>query len=238
MSPALHAKDIGNKLYKDGKLTEYVGTRQLTGAYVSTLFPDHSSFTKRKVTSTRIFIYIHSSFQAEKLDPKSPVYPSNSSAALYELGDYASCFESILRSWALGPTDSMAMKLSTRLAKALSQGVQNGTINPSVIEQNEATIKELEKLASTENSDVAQAWSIWKNIKRGLGHHIDLVHEAKVRFSKLPIYKPMLWVPLLSPNIVMQFTQANREPEELYFVVSVSVYVSCRSASFCVLVRN
>ena len=132
--------------------------------------------------------------QAEKLDPDSPVYPSNLSSALYELGDYASCMEAILRSWALEPGPELSLRLSTRLAKALSQGVQNGSIQPSVIEQNEPAIKELERFSTTDNVDAIQAWKIWKNVKKGLGHHSDLVREAKFRFSKLPIFKPMMYV--------------------------------------------
>ncbi|KAF8958545.1 hypothetical protein BDZ97DRAFT_1906448 [Flammula alnicola] len=132
--------------------------------------------------------------EAEKLDLNNAVYPSNLSAALYELGDYAGCMNAVLRSWALKPSNDLALKLSTRLAKTLSQGVQDGCINPSVVQQNLLVIKELEATSLTDDSDNAQAWKLWKSIRQGLEHHGDLSYEAKVRLSKMPIYKGMpIW---------------------------------------------
>ncbi len=139
----------------------------------------------------KISLTVHESskyrlYQAEKLDPNSPVYPSNLSSALYELGDYASCMEAILRSWALEPGPELSLRLSTRLAKALSQGVQNGSIQPSVVEQNEPAIKDLERFSTTDNVDAIQAWNIWKNVEERAGHHSDLVREAEIQI--LPNY--------------------------------------------------
>ncbi|KDR73934.1 hypothetical protein GALMADRAFT_250621 [Galerina marginata CBS 339.88] len=130
---------------------------------------------------------------AEKYDPTNPVYPSNLSAALYELGDYASCMNAVLRSWSLNSENdpSLTLKLSTRLAKTLSQGVQEGSIAPSVIEQNADKIKELEavSLKESDSSENAQTWKLWRNIRAGIQHHEDLSYEGKVRLSKMPMFK-------------------------------------------------
>jgi hypothetical protein len=127
--------------------------------------------------------------QAGTLDPTNPVYPSNMSAALYELGDYLGCMNAILHSWSLQPESALALKLSTRLPKTLCQGIHAGTILPSDLEANATIIRELEGVPSTEDAEHTQAWMLLKRVRCKLEHHDALAREARIRFSRMPIYK-------------------------------------------------
>jgi hypothetical protein len=127
--------------------------------------------------------------QAEKFDGTNPVYPSNLSAASFELGDYKSCTDAILRSWSLQPESALASKLSTWLPKALCHGIHSGTISPAEVEDKLLSIKALAELSTGADVDNVQAWALWKNIHSKLEHHGALSHEAKIRFSRMPIYK-------------------------------------------------
>ncbi|CAA7271282.1 unnamed protein product [Cyclocybe aegerita] len=158
---AKKAKDRGNKLFKDGKLADLL----------------------KHQTQSR---------QAERVDSTNPVYPSNLSAALYEVGLYADSINAILRSWVLKPEPALAIRLSTRLAKSLAHGIQDGMFNASVVQQNADGIKQLEDLSTKDaGAENVQAWKMWRSVRAGLEHHTDLSHEAKVRLSKMPIYKMM-----------------------------------------------
>jgi hypothetical protein len=124
--------------------------------------------------------------QAGSLDPSNPIYPSNRSAALYELGDYLGCMNAILHSWSLHPEPALALKLSTRLPKAISQGIQAGTIRISSLEDNASVIRELEGVSSTGDPENAQAWMLLKHVRSKLETSS---REARIRFSRMPIYK-------------------------------------------------
>ncbi|RDB17580.1 hypothetical protein Hypma_001021 [Hypsizygus marmoreus] len=156
---ASDAKDKGNKLFKEGQIQE----------------------------STKH--YLAASISAEKLDPTNPVYPSNLSAALYELGDYAGCINAILRSWSLDPEPTLAAKLSTRLAKALSHALQNSTIDDVYITNHLSGIEALEGLSSNLSSEGVDAWTLCNRIRSKADHYKDLSREARIRFSRMPIYK-------------------------------------------------
>ena len=191
---AVKAKEKGNALFKEGRLAEYV-----TSPFTPSL----------KIESRLLFRSAKAYKEAEKLDPSNPVYASNLSAALYELGDYVSAMNAALRSWSSiksrnDETDAaLSLKLSTRLAKCLSQGFQDGTITASLVEQNAESIKALEGFSSQEKEgfENAHAWNAWKAIRPALSHQQELSHEAKVRLSKMPMYKGMPCVAsLLNPD--------------------------------------
>jgi tetratricopeptide (TPR) repeat protein len=76
---ALNAKNKGNTLFKAGKLDECV-----------------FCLPNSLKTSTFIARAAKCYKEATTLDPKSVVYPSNLSAALYELGQYSSCFDTVI----------------------------------------------------------------------------------------------------------------------------------------------
>lgn len=127
--------------------------------------------------------------QAEKFDGDNPVFSSNLSAALFELGDYQGCANAILRSWALKPEAPTALKLLTRLPKALSHGIHDGTISTTYVEEKALDIKALAELSMSEDADSTHAWALWKSIQSKIEHYEALSHEARIRFSRMPIYK-------------------------------------------------
>ncbi|KII90183.1 hypothetical protein PLICRDRAFT_40377 [Plicaturopsis crispa FD-325 SS-3] len=135
--------------------------------------------------------------EAESLDPENPVYASNLSAALYEIGDYPACFDAILRSWtqlsSQPENPALSLKLSVRLAKSLAHGVQSGVITASKVDENATAIDDLEKVLrkqpESENADHAQAWLAWRQISFGLTDRDRLAHEGRVRLSRMPIFR-------------------------------------------------
>ena len=136
------------------------------------------------------FVLAYTSWtQAGTLDPTNAVYPSNLSAALYELGDYLGCMNAIFHCWSLQPESTLASKLSIRLPKALCQGIHSGTILPSILEANASVIRELEGIQPTDHEEHARAWMLLRRIRFELEHRDALVREASIRFSRMPIYK-------------------------------------------------
>lgn len=105
------------------------------------------------------------------------------------MGDYQGCANAILRSWALKPEAPTALKLSTRLPKALSHGIHGGTIGTTYVEEKALDIKALAELSTGADADSTQAWALWKSIQSKLKHYEALSHEARIRFSRMPIYK-------------------------------------------------
>jgi hypothetical protein len=116
---AIKAKEKGNKLFKDGQFSELV---QLLSE--STLL-NHTCCYRLKISRmvcrgkfkvisrwNRFSLLTVDALivQAEKFDGTNPVYPSNLSAALFELGDYKGCTDAILRSWSLQPESALASK--------------------------------------------------------------------------------------------------------------------------------
>ncbi|KAG6908799.1 hypothetical protein DXG01_003246 [Tephrocybe rancida] len=127
--------------------------------------------------------------EAEKLDPSNPVYPSNLSAALFELGDYLACTDAIFRSWSNTPEPSLAVKLSARLSKALCQGIQSRTIDAAYVAESEHDIEALEALSTPVANENVELWSQWKILRSKLDNFPELSHVAKVRFSQMPFSK-------------------------------------------------
>ncbi len=114
--------------------------------------------------------------QAEKTDIDNATYPSNLSAALYELGDYAGSYQAILRSAKLlsaNPNPKLAAKLSSRLPKALSHGLRDGTIVPKDYREEETTLKKLRDIASV---DSETSWREWERIS---GEYDSVVERAR-----------------------------------------------------------
>lgn len=111
--------------------------------------------------------------QSEAVDPTDPVFPSNLSAAQYELGQYAECIKTIVRAWLLlkkatEPKPDLALRLFNRLGKAMVQGVAEGSFNRTVFTETLWGIESLKHgivtlaLRNPENtaySDAVLAWS-------------------------------------------------------------------------------
>lgn len=130
--------------------------------------------------------------EAENIDPENPVYPSNLSAAQYEIGDYLACVDAILRSWSRKQEKELAAKLSTRLAKALCHAAQSSALSASYLEANTASIDSIEKAGKEVLGDHAEndlAWNTWDRIKVDIANHEKLSREAKVRLLRFPIFR-------------------------------------------------
>ncbi|KAJ2921754.1 hypothetical protein H1R20_g15338, partial [Candolleomyces eurysporus] len=153
---ALNAKNKGNTLFKAGKLDEAAKCYK----------------------------------EAVALDPKSLVYPSNLSAALYELGQYSSCVETVLVAWKLiespiNDLSGIAKKLSSRLAKALVLGLQDGTIPSSLVRENCAEIESIRAISPDDPS-----WAVYAGLEEKIisGQYEIAQKDAKKHFSKLPLF--------------------------------------------------
>jgi hypothetical protein len=113
------------------------------------------------------------------------------SAALFEMGSYNECASAILRSFALldlssEEKSSLAPRLSTRLAKSLSQALVAGTsvsLENGVADQ----IARIEKAYSAEEP----AWKVWRS---SMDSRLEAVELARERLLSLPILKKAPYV--------------------------------------------
>ncbi|KII91875.1 hypothetical protein PLICRDRAFT_157310 [Plicaturopsis crispa FD-325 SS-3] len=125
-------------------------------------------------------------YKAEKADPTDAVYPSNLSAALYELGDYAGCINAIQRSAQLeSSSPALLAKLSTRLAKALSHGVISGQIASPVLQEKHSLINTL-RLIGNDDAENKRVWKDWSLVEASTGDREVEGKEARSRLSRLP----------------------------------------------------
>ncbi|KAJ7452811.1 hypothetical protein FB451DRAFT_1373943 [Mycena latifolia] len=128
--------------------------------------------------------------QAEQLDHANPVYPSNLSAALFEMGDYSACVAAILRScsqldFETNTNAALASRLSVRLAKSLSQAFAAG--NPIPLTALSEQIDRIKK-AGPATGPESNAWAMWHALALDPSHALQVEH-ARARLLKLPILK-------------------------------------------------
>ncbi|KAI0366581.1 hypothetical protein BV20DRAFT_1124210 [Pilatotrama ljubarskyi] len=132
---AAELKEEGNKFFKTGNLVQASELyAQVTAAGYLCEPPDKNCF------------------QAEKVETIDPVYPSNLSAALHEVADYAGAVDAVLRAWKKlrekgDAKPDLVLRLSSRLAKALCLGVRARTISRDAISAREADIRALRDAA-------------------------------------------------------------------------------------------
>ncbi|KAI0329760.1 hypothetical protein GY45DRAFT_1279063 [Cubamyces sp. BRFM 1775] len=146
--------------------------------------------------------------KAEKANAKDPVYPSNLSAALYETGDYLACAAAILRSWKLlqdqpEPKSDLIIRLSTRLAKALTFAVLSNTASEADLKAYEEGIKTLRErsfaipTASTGSAvnavdELSRAWQQWDVVQSESEERTQKSDPCLRNLSRLPIFmKPL-----------------------------------------------
>ncbi len=148
---------------------------------------------------------MHDQFQAEQADSTDPVYPSNLSAALYEVGDYSSCVRAVLRAWKLLDKQPVAkpdlvVKLSNRLAKALSLGVRARTISENDLHVNETDIRALRKASETASEgdnpatreDLTRMWREWDATAPDIKAYTEQHDVSLSNLSRLPLFsKPL-----------------------------------------------
>ncbi len=150
---------------------------------------------------------VHDYSQARQADPTDPVYPSNLSAALYEVGDYAGCIDAVLRAWRIldgkDTKPDLLVRLSNRLAKALSLGVRAMTISQTDLHANEAGIQELRKAAKTASEglgnattadDLVRTWEEWDATASDVKAFAEQSGVAISSLSRLPLFSKPLWV--------------------------------------------
>ncbi|KAI0737514.1 hypothetical protein C8Q80DRAFT_1115040 [Daedaleopsis nitida] len=141
--------------------------------------------------------------EAEKADASDPMYPSNLSAALFELGDYKGCAEAVLRAWshirgAETQTGPLVVRLSTRLAKALCNGVHAATIQVEDLETLKIDADEMRSAALNHVADdasretVRQAWAEWSITRSDMSDRLGKRDSSLVGLSRLAIFsKPL-----------------------------------------------
>ncbi|EIM87131.1 uncharacterized protein STEHIDRAFT_167970 [Stereum hirsutum FP-91666 SS1] len=151
--------------------------------------------------------------QAEKAAPTDAVYPSNLSAALYELGDYKGSYEAICRSADLLTKEQwespLAKRLSARIAKCLRYGVRSGVITPDMAEKAPAVCDKLRSISRQPSgdsapgtaADAASAWDEWDFVKGEMNKVTGNANDARGRLAQMPIFrKPadteMLYFPI------------------------------------------
>ena len=145
--------------------------------------------------------------QAEKADPRDPVYPSNLSAALFESGDYAGSADAVLRSWKLleergDMASDLVVRLSIRLARALCHGARARLPLHDTLTRNSTEIEQLKATAAEKLSDggktalreeSCRAWKVWE------ATHAEMTQDAEGKtqaclhgLSRLPLFcKPL-----------------------------------------------
>ena len=133
--------------------------------------------------------------QASNCDSDDPTYPSNLSAALYELGDYPAAVHAILRAFHLLAPDGrvadasvqLARKLSLRLVKALLHASRKGKIPEDVIgrPEHQGAFDTLEHMVS-DDPNAAKLWSAWSAVAE---EKLDDVLRAKRTLLELPIWR-------------------------------------------------
>lgn len=123
------------------------------------------------------------------------MYPSNLSAALYELGDYATCFQAICRAIDKCPDANATLlpRLYLRLAKTLSHGVRNASISGQSLKDNSTAIDRMES-AKGMNVEFERALRDWRREKTDMATVADGAAKAKSRLAHLPIFKKNAYV--------------------------------------------
>ncbi|KAF8876826.1 hypothetical protein BD779DRAFT_1695329 [Infundibulicybe gibba] len=152
-----------------------------------------------------------------KSDSADVVYPSNLSAALYEMGDYAASVDAIVRAWRLLSLNSdtqasepLVQRLSARLAKALCHGARCGTITHAMVNvpANRHAIAELSSRAGTNS-----IWEEWNTLLDGYGSNDwdEISRQAKVGLSRLPIFRCAVYPITFKPSGDLSFYQIGQD---------------------------
>jgi hypothetical protein len=109
------------------------------------------------------------------------------------MGDYSACVDAISRSWKLSVSPILALRLATRAAKALTQGVCGGTIGPDALAKHAQVIEQLETVAlqqenaGTGQSESVRVWREWRAIACENGDQKSAAHDARVRLAAIAI---------------------------------------------------
>ncbi|KAI0719792.1 hypothetical protein C8T65DRAFT_725210 [Cerioporus squamosus] len=141
--------------------------------------------------------------KAEQCDPKGYVYPSNLSAALYELGDYPGSIDAVIRSWRLcrdkpDANVDFITRLSMRLGKALCHGSRAGTVTSEFLRRIAGDIRQIREASTEATAKAAQyeelkrVWDEWMTVYRELVPCAANAPTSLSGLSRLPLFfKPL-----------------------------------------------
>ena len=145
---------------------------------------------------------------------------------MYELGDYQGCFEAICRATNLcSQTDvTFLLRLSTRLAKCLVQGVRNGAVSGEAITGDFEVIDKLKGLASSESTGVTDelqsAWKQWDLVQEeATGDATERKRSAQLSLAGMDFKRQKLYVPSVRLPHAQRLSGTRREPSLEYFHV-------------------
>ncbi len=135
--------------------------------------------------------------RAEQIDRKDPIYPSNLSAALFELGDYLGSVEAGLRAWKRleersdETPSNLVTRISTRVSKALCYGARAGTINSDTLAVHGDNIHRL-RAASSNTDALSRNWQEWDATKAQLEDYLKKRSACLDGLARLPLFfKPL-----------------------------------------------
>ncbi|KDQ51621.1 hypothetical protein JAAARDRAFT_704064 [Jaapia argillacea MUCL 33604] len=141
--------------------------------------------------------------KAEELAPSDPIYPSNLSAALFEVGDYVGCSDAIFRCWNKmtdRSNQSLLLRLSLRLAKSLCHGVCDGSITYPVTDDKDHVITALRAIALAQVPPLQEqicAWNDWTTTQDDRIDPMAGAKKARMRLADFPKFKSQAYVDLL-----------------------------------------
>ncbi|TCD64576.1 hypothetical protein EIP91_003904 [Steccherinum ochraceum] len=133
--------------------------------------------------------------KAEAADPEEAVYSSNLSAAFYETGDYALCFEAICRAAqkisGAKEASPLFSRLAARLAKTLCFGLRAGQITFDSIQRHAEAIQGFSDIAKRTDAagELVASWADWQRIEKDQERVTAAAAQARSRLSSLPIFK-------------------------------------------------
>ncbi|RPD61780.1 hypothetical protein L226DRAFT_506692 [Lentinus tigrinus ALCF2SS1-7] len=140
--------------------------------------------------------------QAEQADCSDPVYPSNLSAALFEIGDYLTCIDAVLRASRLlkedpEPKVDLIVRLFVRVTKALCHGVRCGSVTVTEYDMRKREIDDFRKMTyevadSRTKRTLNSAWGEWAAVKSEISLLAEHREKSLGALSRLPLFcKPM-----------------------------------------------
>ena len=143
------------------------------------------------------------------------------------MGDYQGSFNAICRATRLSSQTDIPflVRLSTRLAKCLTQGERNGTISDGVIMSESEVIQHLKSFASaSEDTGVAKElqsiWNEWDVVSdEAAGDRTEHKRSAQLNLAQMDFRRQKLYVLFAHHSHAWLLTDARREYSMEYFHV-------------------
>jgi hypothetical protein len=90
---------------------------------------------------------------------------------------------------------SLGLRLSGRLVKALSHGLQRGSMSQNLLHDIGPTIREL-KLLSAGKPELGRLWVDWDRLAGEARNREEMVMSARARFASLPMFRNSVYAGL------------------------------------------